>query len=327
VEIERPRFALTPRLGWLSTPARIARAALPVLAGCDLIVGDFLHPAGVAAELLARRLKVPLVLRAFGSDVHFWGNHPVAGPAVRAALRTADLIFAVSNSLRQQVLALGAESERTRTLYWGVDTSLFRPVDRDAVCRMLGWRRPTALCVGHLVRRKAFDRAIRAIAACPGVQLRIIGEGPDRKRLEHVIRESGAGDRIALLGALPQTEVALRMAAADVLILPSDREGLANVTLEALACGTPVIVTPVEGTHELLNGHAAGLIVPHDPAAIAMALRELLAAQLPVASVRAAILGRFDWLTHVNAFVSACLDLCHRRTNDSARRITEERVN
>jgi teichuronic acid biosynthesis glycosyltransferase TuaC len=318
IEVARPRFTLIPRVGWLSTPARMARSALPLSANADLIVGDFLHPAGVAAARLARLLQRPLILRAYGSDVHYWGNHPIAGPAVRAALGSASRIYAVSDSLRRQLLALGAPPDRTRTLYSGVDTKLFRPVNREAACRTLGWPRPMALCVGHLIPRKAFDRAIRAVMACPGVHLRIIGDGPERARLQRLIDTGGAADRIRLLGALLQTEVAHRMAAADVLILPSNREGLANVTLEALACGTPVIVTPVEGAAELLDGQAAGRIVAANPTAIAQALRAVLDAQLPVASVQAAIVDRFDWNAHVDAFVSDCLTLWDRASTNLA---------
>jgi glycosyltransferase involved in cell wall biosynthesis len=107
--------------------------------------------------------------------------------------------------------------------------------------------------------------------------LLLAGEGPDRPRLEKLIRASGLGDRVRLLGNRSQEEVAALMGAADVMVLPSRSEGLANVWVEALVSGTPVVSPDVGGIREVIDRPEAGSIVPADPAAIAGAVKAILA--------------------------------------------------
>jgi teichuronic acid biosynthesis glycosyltransferase TuaC len=148
--------------------------------------------------------------------------------------------------------------------------------------------------VGALIARKGHDIAIRALAAVPDATLVIVGEGAERARLEALAAAEGVADRVRLLGRRPHEALPALAAAADVAVLASASEGLANAWVEALACGTPVVIPDIGGAREIVDRPAAGRLVAREPAAIATAVRELLAAPPAPASVRAAA-ERFTW--------------------------------
>ena len=118
--------------------------------------------------------------------------------------------------------------------------------------------------------------------------------GPDRARLEQLAREAGVGDRVRLLGPQPHAALPALFSAADVMVLPTVSEGLANVWVEALACGTPVVTSDVGGAREVIDRPVYGRLVPRDPAAIAAAVQELLDDPVPQEAVREGAL-RFSW--------------------------------
>jgi glycosyltransferase involved in cell wall biosynthesis len=149
--------------------------------------------------------------------------------------------------------------------------------------------------VGWLIPRKGHDLAIRAVAAMPEVTLVIVGEGPEATSLQRLADQLGSSERVRFLGSMPQEQLARVYSAADVLLLASSREGLPNVVLEALACGTPVVASAVWGTPEIVAAQAAGrLVQERTPAAFAAAIRDLLAAPPARAAVRA-YAERFAW--------------------------------
>jgi teichuronic acid biosynthesis glycosyltransferase TuaC len=177
----------------------------------------------------------------------------------------------------------------------GIDTRHFRPpVDRPALRARLGLDCPTLLSVGHLIERKGHDLVIRALVALPGCALLLAGEGPERRRLEALIAELGLGARARLLGARPHGEMAELYGAADALILASSREGWANVLLESMACGTPVVATDIWGNPEVVRAPEAGVIVARTVEALANGARRLLAG-LPARAATRAYAERFSW--------------------------------
>ena len=101
--------------------------------------------------------------------------------------------------------------------------------------------------------------------------------GPERARLQATIDRLGVGDRVRLLGSVPHRELPALIAAADVMALASSSEGLANAWVEALACGTPIVIPDAGGAREVVTTPAAGRIVARDAGAFAGAIRELLA--------------------------------------------------
>jgi glycosyltransferase involved in cell wall biosynthesis len=178
----------------------------------------------------------------------------------------------------------------------GVDLAAFTPpADRAALRAELGLSGPVVLSVGHLIERKRHDHVIGAVAKMPDATLLIAGEGPERQALTALVERLGVAERVRLLGARPHNELARLYGAADALVLASTREGWANVMLEAMACGTPVIAGPAWGSREAISAPEAGLVLDEvGPGPIAAALRRLLA-NPPSRRATRAHAERFDW--------------------------------
>ncbi len=259
-----------------------------------MIDASFFFPDGPAAVALGRRFGVPVSIKARGADVHFWGRQPATAAQVLAAGRAADGLLAVSAAMRDDMIALGMPGERIAVHHTGIDHSRFAPAPRAPAKAALGVTGPLVVSVGALIPRKGHDRVIGAVAALPGVSLIVAGEGPERSNLEAMIAAEGLGDRVRLTGAVAHDAMPGLMAAADVMALASASEGLANVWVEALACGTPIVVPDVGGAREVVTDPAHGRLVAPDPAAIAAGIADLLAAPPDPAAVATGA-ARFSW--------------------------------
>jgi glycosyltransferase involved in cell wall biosynthesis len=208
--------------------------------------------------------------------------------------------------------ARGLPAERVRVHRTGVDLDLFRPVDRAAAKAALGAAGPLLVVAGALIARKGQSFAIEALARLPEATLLLVGDGPDRGALARLARRLGVDERVRFLGARPHAELPALLAAADVAVQPSAAEGLANVWVEALACGTPVVTCDAGGSREAIDRPAAGRIVPRDAAAIAAAVRDILADPPARRSVRKAA-ERFSWERNSEELYQHLADLTRDR--------------
>ena len=300
--VHHPRYAVLPRAGMSLAPfslyAAAARALRSMLDGghqFDAIDAHYVYPDGVAAVWLGRRFDLPVVVTARGSDVSQLPAYVVPRRLIRGEIRGSDAMVAVSAALRDALLALGAPAQHVHVLRNGVDLDLFRPpADRPAARAALGLERPTLLSVGHLIERKGHHRAIAAMAHLPGCALLIAGDGPERGALAAQIARHGLSDRVRLLGARPHAELPALYGAADALVLASSREGWANVLLESMACGTPVVASDIWGNPEVVRERDAGRIVANTPEAIAAGAHDLLQ-RPPARSATRAYAERFGW--------------------------------
>lgn len=296
LKVHRPRYRVWSELGAAGTARRMAAALLPALRDIrtdfrfDVIDAEFFWPDGPAAALLAKALELPFSIKARGSDIHLWGTRPDIGGQIVAAGRAADGMLAVSGAIRADMVALGMPAERIRVHHTGVDLAAFRPVDRAAAKAALGVNGPLLISAGALIARKGQDLAIAALKAIPGATLVLVGDGPDRARFEAL----AAGLPVRFLGIRPHSELPGLLAAADVMVLPTVSEGLANVWVEALACGTPVVTSDVGGAREVIDRREYGRLVPREPQAIAAAVRALLDDPPAPAAVREGA-ARFSW--------------------------------
>ena len=314
VTVHRPRFMLLPALSGSINPAMIARAVLPLakrlhaLAPFDLVDAQFFYPDGPAAAKVARALGLPLSIKARGADISLWAGK---GYALRAMLRAAGQaagLLAVSEALAGDMAERGFPRDKITVHYTGLDRALFRPLDR-AECRALlagsfGFELPAEApllaTVGALIPRKGQRFVLRALARLPSAQLVLVGKGPDREALEVLARDSGLAGRVHFLGSLDHELLPKVLSAADAMVLPSASEGLANAWVEALACGCPLVITDAGGARKVLTRPEAGRIVERDAAAIAAAVRELLADPPPREAV-VACASRFSWETNAAA--------------------------
>ncbi|WP_158932103.1 glycosyltransferase family 4 protein [Acidisphaera sp. S103] len=296
IAILHPRYPVLPKVGMSVAPWLLYRAMVPQIARLlaeghrfDAIDAHYVYPDGVAAVWLGRRFGLPVVMTARGTDVNLIPHYRVPRRLIQGAIRDASALIAVSAALKQALVALGAPPEKVTVLRNGVETDLFRPpADRAAARAALGLKGPTLISVGGLIERKGHHRTIEAMRQLPGFGLVIAGEGPERDRLSALIAAHGLGDRVRLLGPRPHRDLPTLYGAADASVLASSREGWANVLLESMACGTPVVASDIWGNPEVVRAPAAGVIYqPNTPDGIAAGVRRLFAAMPDRASTRA----------------------------------------
>ena len=325
LDVHRPRFTNIPGVAGRWHAFHLQRALQPLLDGIrdvfpfDVIDASFFFPDGVAAVALGRRYGVPVSIKARGADIHHWGRAPATGAQVVAAGRAADGLLAVSGAMRDDMIALGMPAETIRVHHTGVDLDRFRPLGRTAAKAALGIAGPLVVSLGALIPRKAHHIALQAVAALPGVTLAIAGEGPERQRLLAEARDLGVADRVRLLGAVPHAQIPALLAAADVMALASTSEGLANAWIEALACGTPIVISAAGGAAEVVTSREVGRIVAGNAPNFAVAIAELLAGPPPPAAVRATA-ERFTWQANSEALVAHLSSLAAAGARDRGRR-------
>lgn len=211
------------------------------------------------------------------------------------AANNAAGMITVCNALRDEMIGLGIPGERIVALRNGVDLQRFQPLDRQAARASLGIDGFTVISVGVLDPRKAHDLTIGALPMMPDVKLLIAGIGPERKKLEGLAERLGVADRVKFLGAVAQPELKNYYNAADAMVLASSREGWANVLLESMACGTPVVASNVWGTPEVVAAPEAGVLMKERTArGIAEGIAALRAAYPDHAATRRYAEG-FSW--------------------------------
>lgn len=268
IGICHPRYPLIPKAGLSSAPLLMAAAVRPVLArmiaeGYDFDALDayYAYPDGVAAVILGRHFRKPVVLSLLGDDVITYPRYCIPRRLLLWAVRRAAGITSVCQALKDRLVAWGGPEEKIRVILHGVDLEMFRPVDRCAVRSRLGLSGPVLLSVGHATPRKGHHLAIEALRGLPGVTLMIAGDGGYLEPLKALAASQGVADRVRFLGHVDQEDLRDYYGAADALVLASSREGIANVLLESMACGTPVIATSVWGTPEVINVPEAGVLM------------------------------------------------------------------
>lgn len=292
IEIHYPRFLSVPgALKWLDG-FLMALGCLPTMVRLkrsfrfNVIDAHFAFPDGHAAAWLGRWLRLPVTITLRGTEV------PLARDARRrrrmqVALQRAARLFAVSESLRQHAIGLGAPAGKIAVVSNGVDTAKFHPVPQHEARERLGLERggPLIVSVGALVERKGFHRVMECLPELrqrfPGLRYLVVGgaspEGDWGDELRQRAARLGVGDCVIFLGAVAPESLQLPLSAADLFVLATANEGWANVFLEAMACGLAVVTTDVGGNAEVVRDDALGAVVPFgDREALARAISRAL---------------------------------------------------
>jgi teichuronic acid biosynthesis glycosyltransferase TuaC len=248
----------------------------------DVVLNFWLYPEGYAAVEAARRLGIPAIVGAIGSDLNSIAD-PVSGCLTRLAMSRAELVVTKSEHLRQQAIRMGINAGKVRTVSNGCDSSIFHLADRSAARKLLGIEEQVdlVLFVGRLDPTKGIVELLNAFTLLatdyPKLHLVYVGDGPGNKLLRHITSEARLNKRVLLVDPCSSKEVAQWLIAANVLALPSYAEGCPSVIVEALSCGRPVIATNVGGIPELVNEECSILVGPRDvqelASAIAIAMR------------------------------------------------------
>lgn len=282
----------------------------------DVVLAYWLYPDGYGALRAAREAGVPFLAGARGSDLRV--RDAVSRRLTRPVVRAARRLLVVSEDLgRVAAEQYGADPERIRAIPNGCDAALFRPGDRQAARAALGLAQDAevVLYVGRLVPEKGLRELVHAtrrlLATRPRARVVLVGDGPLYAELAATLAAEPALP-LQLAGSQAPAEVARWMVASDLVTLPSYSEGHPNVLVEALACGRPVVATPVGGIPEVVDA-ASGLLVPaRDADALADTLAEALAQDWD----EAALARRFsrDWEQVARDTLLACEEALAERT-------------
>lgn len=277
IAIHRPRFLSVPglfksldgffmALGSYWTVRKLAKEFR-----FDILDAHFAYPDGYAATLLGRRFGKPVSITLRGTEVPL-SKLPGRAKRIVRALQSCGRIFSVSASLKALAVSLGIPEDKIRVVGNGVDGEKFRPVYRDAARAQLGIpaQARVLISVGALVPRKGFHRVIELLPALlerhPDLLYLAVGgaspEGDIGGELRRQAERLGVAQRVRFLGAMPSAELKTPLSAADVFVLSTSNEGWANVFLEAMACGLPVVTTDVGGNREVVSEDGLGSVVP-----------------------------------------------------------------
>ena len=246
---------------------------------------DLVHAHGALSEgaiaLWASRLGVPSLVKILRAgpegDLQTLARRPGGRLRLRRLVASAWFV-AISAEVRAELEQFGVPPARIFDIPNGVDAAVFRPASAPEQRRLrerlgLPLAPPLLVYTGRLDPVKRVDVLLRALAEVPGAVLVLVGDGPDRPRLERVATQAGVRDRVRFTGTI--ADVSHHRRAVDLFVTPSVAEGLSNALLEALACGLPSLAAPASGVHQLL-ADGRGIVV-EDDGAWAQTLTEVIA--------------------------------------------------
>ena len=268
IHIYHPRYLALPGIGMYSNPWTLYLSLKNQVCNLlkqgmrfDIIDAHYIYPDAVAAVWLAQMLNLPITATARGSDITELPNYAWPRKRICKALSKVDAAIGVCQALVDDMQSLQPLLKHPLTIRNGVDTQLFYPEPgRDALRKQLGYNGFSLLSVGHLIERKGHDKIINLLAQLDDLQLHIAGDGPLEQQLRTQANRMGLSHRVHFIGHQSQAQLRQHYTAADCMVLASSREGWANVLLEAMACGCPVVATPAGGTPEVIAHPHAGIV-------------------------------------------------------------------
>ena len=244
----------------------------------DIIHGHYLFPAGAAAVEVGKKHGIKTYVTAHGSDMfEMYKKQSFMRSTIKNVLNDADVVLAVSNALRHEIIATGVEgiANKTKISWNSVDIDKFSSRKDDSFKKEHKLEdKPVVLFVGNLIKRKNVDSLLEAKKiAKSDYYLVIVGDGPEFKKLSKKVEEEHIGD-VIFTGS--RNDVEKIIPSCDVLVLPSFSESFGLVLIEALACGKPVIGSDVGGISEIINNDVGLLVNPKDISSISRGIDEII---------------------------------------------------
>jgi len=268
-----PVLTMTSAIGIVISAYRILRI-LTAQALCAIHL-HFAFPTGLVALPLGLIKRLPIVVTSHGSDIQksdivAYGSRRkrIKSVLTRVILNHAAIHVVVSKAMVPDALAAGSSREKIRVIYPGVRDAPMHRVRRPEALRALGIfpRDFVILFLGRMVAKKAPEDLIKAapiiIENVRNAKIIIAGDGPELARLQHLVADSGLGDRVKFPGKITDADKGMLLDRCNVFVIPSIVEGTPHALLEALAFGKPVVATNIPSFVEILSHRKDAILVP-----------------------------------------------------------------
>jgi len=248
----------------------------------DILMASWAYPEGVATAILAKLFGKPFYIKVHGSDINDFSTDKARAKQIVWACKKAKGIFSVSNALKEKLISLGVSADKIHVIYNGVNKQIFFP--NEAVKKS-----NSLLYVGNLKASKGVGELIAAfiklIKTHKDLELIIAGNGDMMPEVKSALAQENLSEHVKLLGSVNHKDIALLIQQASILVLPSYAEGVPNVILEAMSCGTPVVATNVGGIPEIVSEQSGILVEPKNINALVQGLTTALAKEWNIAEI------------------------------------------
>lgn len=301
IEVIYPKYPMIPKVSGVVQPMLQVATSIALISKLhrkkkiDVINARWIYPDGVAAVWIGQRLGIPVVLTALGCDINLYSTYRFRGAQIRWALHHADHVTAVSAPLAQKMVELGVPPDGVSCEPNGVDLGRFR-VHAEATnmpaCGLPA--SPCLLVVARLSEEKGIGNLIAALhllkqRGALAFHTVVVGDGPQKESLTEDVNRYSLAKDVLFTGAVPHADVDKWMSRAHALCLPSLREGMPNVVLEALASGLPVVASRVGGIPDVINTANGIMVEPGMPEDLAAALEDVFSRKWDSARIRASV--------------------------------------
>jgi len=323
IKTYHPRWLVIPKIGRVLYGFYFFLSILPLCkriqrkSNFDVIYSPWVYPDGFASVLIAKVLKRPVILHALGCDVNQYTKFFLRRQLIKWSLRHADLVISVSHAIRIKMLGLGVPEGKIRVIANGIDKNLFKPLNQQECRKKTGLdiNEKIILFVGSLEAVKGIEFLISSFHLlkqkyAKNVKLVIIGKGSLEDEIKKQIEYLELQKNIMMVGEVKHDNIPNWMNASDVFCLPSIREGMPNVILEALACGKTVVATTVGGIPEIITDPKLGVLVPPESAEyLCNAFIDIL--NFPVSNItRCQHKSVISWAEHAKLLLSQIQSTC-----------------
>lgn len=267
------------------------------------VLASWAYPDGVCAAWFQKIFRFKLVIQCHGSDINVHTEQAGRRKQMLSAFKRATCVVTKSQAMAD-VITQYDHTICTKAVYNGVNVNRFTLKESNSVdheqCKLL--------FVGTIITTKGIFELVDSIDALrhtfPNIHLNVAGKGAEMERLHALIADRQLGEHITVHGSLPHQRIAELMRESDALILPSYREGVPNVMIEALASGVPALVTPVGGVPEILKDAVNGIILAsHSPGDITEGITRFRSQQWDPNAIRQSI-SHLNWDNNVSAILA-----------------------
>ena len=266
IDVYHPKYLVVPKVGMSVTPLFLALSGVKKIKQLikegfkpDVIDAHYVYPDGVAAALIGKWLNLPIIITARGSDINVLPQYTLPRKMILWATKKAVMNITVSNALKEEMQKLGVPANKIEVLRNGVDLETFKILPELRKAKQTNFKQ--LVSVGNLIELKGHHLVIEALKNLADIELTIVGEGPMEGQLKQLAIDCDVENRVNFVGYKTHQELVKLYNQADALILASSREGMPNVLLESMACGTPVLASSVGGAVEVVTSQPAGLLL------------------------------------------------------------------